>query len=149
MSKITKKDLEMRLQETDVNGKYKLAIWTDKADFLDKTELVPDLDKLLELVAFDEAGEIRFRRFCVDEEKFFVREIYDQNQEDGHRHMDQAQFLDIERVNDSQAKAIGAGFYHLPEPGAKKLVVRYYYRFDADGMAYVYDKRLVRFENGG
>lgn len=149
MSKISETQLILKLTEPEVAGKYKLAIWTDRADFIGRNAPVIEPDKLLELVAFDELGEVRFRRFCVGED-FFVREILTESAEkdDIGGYFDKAQFLDIDtkRSNGHVKFAIGGGKYHLPVPDAEKIVVRYYYRFDEDGMAYVYDKRLVRFE---
>ena len=150
MSKINETQLTLKLEEPEVACKYKLAIWTDRTDFIDRNTPVVDADKLLELVAFDESGEVRFRRFCVDED-FFVRDILTESatEDESGGYFDKAQFLDIDtkRSKDGVKFAIGGGKYHLPVPDAEKLVVRYYYKFDEDdGMANVYDKRLVRFE---
>lgn len=149
MSKINEAQLTLKLAEPEVAGKYKLAIWTDRADFIGRDAPITEPDKLLELVAFDESGEVRFRRFCVGED-FFVRELLTESaaEDDAGGYFDKTQFLDIDtkRSNGCVKFAIGGGKYHLPVPDAEKLVVRYYYRFDEDGMAYVYDKRLVRFE---
>lgn len=149
MSKINETQLTLKLKEPEVADKYKLAIWTDRADFIGRNAPVIDPDKLLELVAFDESGEVRFRRFCAGED-FFVREILTEPaaEDESGGYFDKAQFLDIDtKRSDGCVKyAIGGGKYHLPVPDAEKLVVRYYYKFDEDAMAYVYDKRLVRFE---
>lgn len=133
--------------------KYLLAIWTDHADFVDE---LTDEDKLLELRAFDESGEYRAWRDCVDEE-FCVREWTAQAEAlpgglflfDGY--FDEAQYLDIDAQNsaDTVMRAIGAGYYHLPEGlyknGKKLLLVRYYYKFDEDGIAHKTDWRLCGF----
>ena len=149
MSRINEVQLASRLAESEVDDKFKLAIWTDRADFVDRNAKISDIEKLIELVAFDESGEVRFRRFCVEED-FYVREILTESNEkdDIGGYFDKAQYLDIDakRSNGCTKFSFGGGKYFLPVPDAKKLVVRYYYRFDEDGMAYVYDKRLVRFE---
>lgn len=149
MSNINEAQLTSKLAQPEVAGKYKLAIWTDRADFIDKDAPVVNPDKLLELVAFDESGEVRFRRFCVDED-FFIRELLTElpKEADNGGYFDRAQYLDIDKKRSSGCVkfAIGGGEYHLPVPDAEKIVVRYYYKFDDDGMAYIYDKRLVRFE---
>lgn len=140
--------------ERNLDGKYKLAIWTDRADFLDKNAVVSDVDKLLELRAFDETEEIRFYRSYVGDD-FYVREISDKTEKDKEDYggcFDRTQFLDIDECRSANAEngivfAIGGGSYHLPEPSADKLMVRYYFKYDPDGVAYVYDKRLVGFLN--
>lgn len=136
----------------NLDGKYKLAIWTDKADFLDKDASVPYAGKLLELRAFDETQEIRYYRSYVGED-FYVRVISDETEKakkDYGDYFDRSQYLDIDEkrsanVADGTVFAIGGGSYHLPAPGARRLMVRYYFKYDADGVAYVYDKRIVGF----
>lgn len=126
---------------------YSLGIWTDRTDFLLPGEL-PDDDKLLEIRCFDENGEFHAVRSTVMEDRFDAREITDDSLYDGN--FDEKHFLDIdsaktEENNDGWIYATGGGRYHLPVQNAQKLVVRYYYRFDDNGIARKCDWRLVGF----
>lgn len=132
----------------DMIGKYTyiLAIWTDRADFVSE---LTEPEKLLEVRAFGEEGEYRAWRSCVDEE-FQCRELRDDSlptELDGW--FDESQYLDIDakRTSGTLAFAIGAGSYHLPEAaiGNELLKIRYYYRYDGDGIARKADWRLVGF----
>ena len=143
---------EAELCKNNFGGKHKLAIWTDRADFIVGNINIPDLHKLLELRAFDETGEARYYRSYVGED-FFMREISDETErsnEDFDGSYEEIQYLDIDterakELPDGEVYAIGGGAYHLPVPGVEKLKVKYYYKFDDNGVAYVCDKRMAGF----
>lgn len=128
-----------------INRKYILAIWTDKADFTDE---VNDIDKLLEIRAFDEDGEFRAFRSVVKND-FKFRDIVDNDTSFADGAYDESHYLDIDTTRNSQNDlkfAIGGGSYHLPEGvTATMLKVRNYYKFDEDGVARKCEWRLVGF----
>lgn len=137
---------EIQLAEklAEMNGKYILAIWTDKADFVDK---VADIDKLLEVRAFDSNGEFRAYRSIVGNE-FKCRDINDDiSYADGM--FDETHYLDIDTTYNLQENlkhTIGGGCFHLPNDVTETMIkVRNYYRFDEDGVARKCDWRLVGF----
>lgn len=144
----------MSMCNTDViktklkNYKYAYAIWTDSADFIIGKELNNE-DRLLEVRCFDENGEFWARRDypCGD---FKAREITKENESKDY--IDEEQYLDIdEKLSDRAGniiRATGGGKYRLPEDAtnAVKLLVRYYYTFDDDGIARKTDSRLLGFK---
>lgn len=127
--------------------KYILAIFTDKADFIDA---INDFDNLLEVRAFDENGEFRAYRDVISSE-FKWREIINDEEYDGY--FDQTQYLDIDStkclMSDTEKITTGGGKYHLPKEVTTKtmLNVRYYYCFDDNGIARKCDWRLVGFSD--
>lgn len=129
-----------------LNYKYKMAIWTYKADF---TEVVDDIENLLEIRAFDENGEFRAYRSMLNSD-FKVREIVD-DEAYGDGYIDEKHYLDIDTtkcsVGDSLKVATGGGAYHLPEMVADSqlLKVRYFYKYDSDGIARKFDWRIIGF----
>ena len=125
--------------------KYKLAIFTDRVDFIDSINEA-DVEKLLEIRAFDESSELKYIRSTVDAE-FKGRELNDADK----LYFDETYYLDIDTaktsVDDTLLKtAIGGGKYHLPED-KKMLKVRYYYKYDDNGIAKKYDWRLLGFSD--
>ena len=139
-----------KIREAVEKYTYSFAIRTDRADFI--TDKSADIDeaKLLEIRCFDESGEFHAARSTVDSE-FSCREITDDEKyADGY--FDEAQYLDIDDKrtaadNEGWTYATGGGKYHLPEGvnGNKLILVRYYYKFDEEGVARKYDWRLVKF----
>lgn len=134
--------------------KYAYALYTDCADFItDKSENICE-ETLLEIRCFDESGEYRAFRDTLDE-PFCEREITTENEPtyaDGS--YDEAQYLDVDdkkTVAESNGRlfALGGGNYRLPNDARrnKMLLVRNYYNFDNDGIAYKFDWRLVSFTN--
>jgi len=124
--------------------KYAFAIWTDRADFIvDKSEALNE-DKLLEIRCFDKNGEYHAYRSFVTSD-FTEREITQDDKYDGW--YDEPQYLDIDaqKSNGLDIMATGGGKYHLPVE-AKKITVRFYYKFNEDGVAEKVDFRLVEFE---
>lgn len=122
--------------------RYILAIWTDSANF---ASVLKDPEKLLEVRAFDESGEFYAYRSTVDAD-FNCREIInDDKYADGK--YDEEQYLDIDTTKPYLCTASG-GRYSLPDGvTADKLKVRYYYKYDDDGVARKFDWRLVGFKN--
>lgn len=132
--------------------KYSMAIWSDSADFITANADIKE-DKLLEIRCFDENGELHAVRSELGE-PFSFRRIPDKESKlcDECDFFDESQYLDIdsaktEEKNDGSVYATGGGSYHLPDDakGKSMLLVRYYYRFDDDGVANIYDWRLVGF----
>ena len=142
--------------------KYSLCLRTDGADFANGINC-SDPEKILELRCFDENGELRIFRSNVDAD-FQAREIIDGNQpelktlseqsdkfeivsNDGYlESYDENHYLDIASVSsDGIVTATGGGKYFLPEPNAKLLTVRYYIKYDNNGIARKCDWRLVGF----
>lgn len=138
--------------------KYSMAIWSDSADFITANADLKE-DKLLEIRCFDENGEFHAVRSELGE-PFSFRRIHDKESKlcDEGAFFDESQYLDIdsartEKENDNYIYATGGGRYHLPVDKIKNstlpendmLLVRYYYRFDDDGVANIYDWRLVGF----
>lgn len=130
---------------------YKLAIWTDHADFVTEIE---DTQTLLEVRAFGETGECRAFR-STSESGFSVREINNEAEKPENA-FDENQYLDIdtakpESKNDGWIYTTGGGRYHLPYENlpdihSLMLKVRYYYTFDeVSGVARKTDWRLVGF----
>ena len=153
--------------------RYAFAIWTDRADFItDKTTDWRE-DALLEIRCFDENGEYHAVRDIpghpfsereiakdparaatearVMDEREFYADIFEAA-EKKKGYFEEAQYLDIdskmtEAKKDGWVYTIGGGRYHLPDDAKNRamILVRYYYRFDPDGVAHKYDWRLVRF----
>lgn len=137
-------ELQLAEKLAGMNEKYILAIWTDKADFVSK---VADIDKLLEVRVFNENGEFRAYRSMVKND-FKCRDINDSiSFADGA--FDETHYLDIDSTCNSQVGlkyTTGGGSYHLPEGVTETMLkVRYYYKFDEDGVARKCDWRLVGF----
>lgn len=141
---MTEKELEAVL--TKLSYPYKLAIYTDRADFVDT---VTDFDKLLELRVFGNHGEFRAYRDVINI-PFKTRLIEDDNLYDGC--YDEVQYLDIDTAasdkNSRIKKTTGGGKFTLPVDAVDKelLRIRYYYQYDADGIARKVDWRIVGFE---
>jgi hypothetical protein len=129
-------------------GRYILAIWTYKADFVDK---IDDIENLLEVRAFDKSGEFRAYRSVIGTE-FKCREIF--NEKPGNAY-DENHYLDIDdskKTNKENGYILrfttGGGSFHMPKSvNEKMLVVRYYYEFDDNGIARKNDWRLVGFSS--
>ena len=142
--------------------RYAFAIYTDHVDFiLDKTAELQE-EKLLEIRCFDERGEFRACRSVLDA-PFSVREIvstagsavqsecvFAENSFAGW--YDEAQYLDIDAArtkaeNNGWTYTTGGGRLHLPDEAARNgmVLVRFFYRFDTDGVARKADWRLVGF----
>ena len=132
-----------------LNYRYKLAIYSDRADFVSE---VTEPEKLLELRVFDENGEFRAYRDLLGK-PFKFREINAENEKqfDGN-YFEENQYLDIDTkytFEDDKTKkqATGGGQYHLPDDvkNMTMLKVRYYYTFSDEGIAQKCDWRLVGF----
>lgn len=129
-------------------GRYIFAIWTYKADFVDK---IDDIENLLEVRAFDKSGEFRAYRSVIGTE-FKCREIF--NEKPGNAY-DENHYLDIDdskKTNKENGYILrfttGGGSFHMPKSvNEKMLVVRYYYEFDDNGIARKNDWRLVGFSS--
>ena len=137
-------ELQLAEKLAEMNGKYILAIWTDKADFVSE---VADIDKLLEVRVFDENEEFRAYRSVVKND-FKCRDINDSiSFADGA--YDEAHYLDIDTTFNSQAGlkyTTGGGIFHLPDDVTETMIkVRNYYKFDEAGVARKCDWRLVGF----
>lgn len=137
-------ELQLADKLKEMNGKYFLAIWTDKVDFVNK---VIDTDKLLEVRVFDTNSEFRAYRSVVEND-FKCRELNDSIPfADGT--FDEAHYLDIDTTRNSQDSlkyTTGGGRFHLPDDVTGTMIkVRNYYRFDEDGVARKCDWRLVGF----
>lgn len=130
-----------------LTGRYILAIFTDKVDFVNELK---DVDNLLEVRVFNEEGEFRAYRDVLCSE-YKSREIIDESEYDGY--FDQTQYLDIDTTkclpSDTEKTTIGGGIFHMPEDVAEKMMlnVRYYYRYNDDGVAEKCDWRLVGFSD--
>ena len=145
---MTKEELKQKLSEFE--EKYILAIYTDRADFVDE---ITDVDKLLEVRAFDKNSEFRAYRDVVSA-GFKTRSNQDDVKDikyDGY--YDQAQYLDIDtkivvdKDNPRIKATIGGGAFTMPSDVQNRelLVVRYYYRFNDNGIARICDWRLLDF----
>lgn len=145
---LTEKELETSVGELSQKYRYRLAIYTDKADF---AESIEDIHKLLELRIFDETGEIRIYRDVI-ESNFKLRE-WTAEKEKNSSFFDRTQYLDIDKTalfeDMTQKKTTGGGIFHLPYDVKDKemLIIRYYYQFDKDGTAYKYDWRITGFSD--
>lgn len=144
-------DIEQLKAKLDSSsGKYIMAIWTDKADFVEKVDCV---EKLLEVRVFDSSYEFRAYRSTVLAD-FKIREITDDSVY-GDGFFDENQYLDIDAKASGVLgevcvkQATGGGRFHLPENQVEStmLTVRYYYKYDSDGIAGVFDWRLVGFDD--
>lgn len=125
---------------------YSLCIWTDRTDFL-KDKSLPDEDKLLEIRCFNENGEFHAFRSTVDKDEFISREITDA--ESCENSFDEEHYLDIDTTKakeDGKVFATGGGSYYLPVEDAEKIIVKYYYTFDDNGIARKTDWRIVGFK---
>lgn len=126
---------------------YSLCVWTDRTDMLlNETDALSDTDKLLDIRCFDEKGEFYACRSSVNAD-FTAREITD----DSELSFDESHYLDIdsaktENEKDGYVYATGGGRYNLPVKNAEKIIVRFYYDFDSNGIARKRDWRLVGFE---
>ncbi len=135
---------------TSLDYKYTMAIWTDKADFV---ECVDDLDRLLEVRSFDERGEFKAYRSTIDS-KFKIR-VITSDSEYGNGYIDETHYLDIDTTKCEKQNPLkvttGGGKYHLPEAvvDCELLKVRYFYKYDDDGVARKFDWRIVGFEKEG
>ena len=142
--------------------RYSLCIRTDGADFTNEIDC-RNPEKILEMRCFDESGELRIFRSGVDAD-FQAREIIDAkppelktlSEQSGHlesasndgylESFDEKHYLDIASVSsDWIVTATGGGTYFLPEQNAKLLMVRYYIKYDKNGIGRKYDWRLVGF----
>lgn len=141
-------DQELMKKLDTLSGRYIFAIWTDKADFVSK---VDDVEKLLELRAFDKSGEFRAYRSVVGAE-FKCREIADESTKPDNA-FDENHYLDIDASKKSHKDnslrfTTGGGNFHMPDGvDETMLVVRYYYEFDDNGIARKSDWRLVGFSS--
>lgn len=132
-----------------LNYRYKLAIYSDHADFVSE---VTEPEKLLELRVFDENGEFRAYRDLLGK-PFKCREINKDNENQFAGSFKENQYLDIDTTKTFEDKTIkqatGGGQYHLPEDVKSKtmLKMRYYYCFNDEGIAYKCDWRLAGFED--
>ena len=144
---MTETELMTRLGE--LNYQYKLAIYSDRADFVSE---VTEPEKLLEIRAFDENGEFRAYRDVLGK-PFKCREINKDNENQFAGSFEENQYLDIDTTKTFEDKTImqatGGGQYHLPEDVKNKtmLKVRYYYCFNDEGIANKCDWRLAGFED--
>ena len=142
--------------------KYSLCIRTDGADFVNHIDC-SNPENILEMRCFDESGELRIFRSNVDAD-FQAREIIDVKSpelktlseqsgklesvsNDGYlESYDENHYLDIASVSSNGiVTATGGGTYFLPEPNAKLLMVRYYIKYDENGIGRKNDWRLVGF----
>ena len=132
-----------------LNYRYKLAIYSDHADFVSE---VTEPEKLLELRVLDENGEFRAYRDLLGK-PFKCREINKDNENQFAGSFKENQYLDIDTTKTFEDKTIkqatGGGQYHLPEDVKNKtmLKVRYYYCFNDEEIAQKCDWRLVGFED--
>lgn len=144
---MTETELMIRLGE--LKYQYMLAIYSDRADFVSE---VTEHEKLLELRAFDETGEFRAYRDLLGK-PFKFREINEDNENQFDGCFEESQYLDIDTTKIFEDKTIkqatGGGQYHLPEDvkDMTMLKVRYYYRFNGEGIAQKCDWRLVGFDD--
>ncbi len=139
-----------KIREAVEKYAYSFAIWTDRADFIiDKSQDLSG-ETLLEIRCFDKNGEFHAVRSTVDSD-FSWREITDdENYANGY--YDEAQYLDIdskktEAIDDGFTYTTGGGRYQLPGDAENKklILVRYYYKYDEEGVARKFDWRLVVF----
>lgn len=142
----------MKIQTIDkekLENKIIFAIWTDKADFLLNINDLRE-DKLLELRAFDENSEYRVYRSAIDN-PFFERKIDDRADEQ--QYFDEEQYIDIDstRSEGNVRYTTGGGKFHLPQDSLNvtKIVIRYYYDYDNEGIASVTDWRIVELKKEG
>ena len=121
----------------------------------EELEQIPE-DKLLELRVFNESGEFLARRTMIGAEHKFQWRIAserDIKETDEIEFMTSYQTLDIDAVKTREGKngnlalvTTGGGSYELPikkEEDTVKVVT--YIGYDSDGMAYIYDNRIVGF----
>ena len=144
--------------------RYTFAIYTDHVDFImNKTDDLQE-EKLLEIRCFDERGEYRACR-SVPGAPFSARELVSakgyavqdeavMTESDFDGCYDEAQYLDIDTArtleeDDGWTYATGGGRLHLPDAAAANgmVLVRFFYRFDEEGVARKADWRLVGFTN--
>jgi hypothetical protein len=140
---------QLKMKLDSLTGKYIIAIWTDKADFV---ENVDSFEKLLEVRVFTCVYEFRAYRSTISSE-FKFREIIDDSAY-GDGFYDENQYLDIDskasgELDACEKQTTGGGRFTLPQGEAEStmITVRYYYNFDSDGVAGVFDWRLVGFED--
>ena len=133
-----------------LNYRYKLAIYSDRADFVSE---VTEPEKLLELRVFDENGEFRAYRDVLGK-PFKCREINKKNENLFAGSFEENQYLDIDtnykfKDDETKRQATGGGQYHLPEDAKDMtmLKVRYYYNYNSEGIAQKCDWRLAGFED--
>ena len=131
-----------------------LAAFTDEVAYVTAAELADRLQKgrlhnLLELRLFNDAAELHLVRRTLKED-FFMRTVADGEGEDLLT-LDETQFLDIDDKKSDPSmlsyKATAGGVYTLPVP-ADRILIRNYYGFDADNLAFVKDFRIVALKEG-
>ena len=123
---------------------------SSKVDSIDRI----DVDKLLEVRLFSDKDELLFNRTMIGAEHEFSWRIASEN--DGERDfLVKYQTLDIDSEKTSggdfgnlNLMTTGGGKYELPiSRNADRIKIYSYIDYDSeDGMAYIYDNRLVGFE---
>ena len=159
---------EKSLNENELekkNGSYSydffVAYQTDK--FLSGTkesDLIKNVDykKLLEIRLFSETGELLARRTMIGSNNKFQWRIADEEKKDKDKdYIIRYQTLDIDTTLSSKKNngnlelfTTGSGKYELPiSEEHNRIKIISYIDYDDDGMAFIYDDRLVSFEKGG
>lgn len=148
MNKMTESELFRYL--SDCPYKYRLAIFTDRADFVSD---ISSVNNLLEVRVFDESGEFRAYRDLIGKD-FKCREIIEKTESDiPETSFEENHYLDIDTkftfADETEKQTTGGGRFHLPEDVKDKTMikVRYYYRFNSEGLAQKCDWRLVGFDD--
>lgn len=157
--KITEIELYEKLPEL-ATGRTLVAYFTDRADCVSGIS-VEEVNKLLELRAFNETGEFYAFRSLTDE-PFICRSIDDGGiPADDETHMLETHYLDIDadRTYNPDQKENGGwyeyqtmtgGVYHLPIRNADRVLLCNYITYDnAESIAQVCDYRFVKFLSEG
>lgn len=154
---VTIADLTALIAEFENDGTTAYAVWTDKFA-CEKRFSGKDAAHLQELRIFDEGMEFRARRKgqafqwrVIDDNKFreaLCSEPDDFLKDFENRTYTERQYLDVDARLTSGTNYVttGGGHYTMPEEGLRRIVLRNYLDYDADGILQINDFRLVGFE---
>jgi len=114
------------------------------------------LERLLEVRAYSENGELHVWRDSITGKSLRGRLVSDEDVDEAYYFDDQPQYLDIDCPRTKELRksegddclyvATGGGRYALPGPSYTKVLVRNYLDYDEDGMCRVVDFRILGLE---
>lgn len=131
-----------------ISGGSMILMYTDRFRCLPQQE-IEDTAHLLEARIFTETAELKIMRPCAEGD-FFYRLIDDRNVSP-ELYLEETQYLDVDdkRSSGTQYTATGGGTYTLPVENARRLLIRNYISYDAEGIAQITDFRAVAYLTGG
>lgn len=110
-----------------------------------------DIEHLLEIRVFSDDAELHALRDSMGK-PFSWRFIKDDETRNDHEEsvLDETQYLDIDATQTSGTiyKTTTGGTYQLPKESLRRIKIRNYIDYDAEGMARIVDFRIVALEEG-